>query len=426
MNLAEMKARLEELKADASALLDSVDAEGRDMTAEEANEFDRLESEIKTLKGKIERTEKAAAFRREMAKPRASRPAGDAVSDEPNPTTTGGFKSLAEFAHSVRSFATGGDLDQRLMAAPSNVHQGDGGSGEGFLLPAEYREQVWNAVSEVDDFLSRFTLTPTAARSVEMIADETTPWGASGIQAYWRAEGSQMTPEKMLTKAKRVEVNDLYVLAAVTEETLADAPRMEAQLTLKAAQAIAWEAGEAIVRGNGVGQPLGFMNAGALVTVAKESGQTDDTIVAANVNKAYSRLHMMTGDRPFWMANRDTFPQLQALALGDQPIFLPPTGLTTAPNGTLLGYPIVYTEHAATVGDEGDLVLVSPAGYAAFVRGTATPQFAASIHLWFDFGVQAFRWTFRMGGQPMLSAPVSPARGAASKSHFVSIAARGS
>ncbi len=425
MNLKDLKARLEELKADASAILDHADAEGRsELTAEEGERVDAIRAEIDETKQQIARAERLADLRREM-RPRVSRPAGDAVSDEPNPATTGGFRSLAEFAHAVRSFAVNGDQDRRLFAAPSNVHQGDGGSGEGFLIPAEYREQIYNAITEVDDFLSRFDLTPTAARSVEMLRDETTPWGAAGIQSYWRAEGSQMTPSKMATKAARLEINDLYALAAVTEETLADAPRMEAQLTLKAAQAIAWKVGEAVVRGNGVGQPLGFLTAPAKIAVAKEAGQADDSIVAANVNKMYARLHMIPGDQPFWMANRDTFPQLQALAFGtDTPLFYPPAGITTAPNGTLLGYPIVYTEHAATLGDEGDLVLVSPAGYQAFVRGAATPTFSSSMHLWFDYATQAFRWTFRMGGQPILSAPVTPARGSATKSHFVALAAR--
>ena len=33
--------------------------------------------------------------------------------------------------------------------------------------------------------------------------------------------------------------------------------------------------------------------------------------------------------------------------------------------------------------------------------------------------LRAFRWIFRVGGQPVLSAPVSPAKGSATKSHFV-------
>lgn len=422
MTLAELKAKLEGLKANASAVLDTVEASGRHAPdAEEQAKLDGFKASIAQVREQIASAESLAELRRQMAP--AGRPALSLAVNEPNPATTGGFKDVAEFASAVRAFAVNGDSDRRLLATPSNVHQGDGGSGEGFLLPSEFRDEIYNAVTETDDFLSRFTMTPTANRSIETIRDETTPWGAAGIQAYWRAEGAQMSPEKMLTKAGRMEINDLAVLAAVTEETLADAPRLSAQLTLKASQAIAWKAGEAIMTGTGVGQPLGYMNAPALVTVAKESAQTADTIVAANVNSMYARLLMLPGDQPFWAANRDIFPQLQGLNLGDTPLFYPPTGITTAPNGMLLGYPIIYTEHAATLGDVGDLTLVSPGGYLGAVRGGGV-QFSSSIHLWFDYALSAFRWTFRMGGQPILSAPVSPAKGSATKSHFVTLAAR--
>ncbi|WOH80585.1 hypothetical protein RX327_33250 [Bradyrhizobium sp. BEA-2-5] len=41
---------------------------------------------------------------------------------------------------------TGGGLDPRLGAAPTNFQQNQGGSGEGFLVPTEYREQIWALV----------------------------------------------------------------------------------------------------------------------------------------------------------------------------------------------------------------------------------------------------------------------------------------
>ena len=48
-------------------------------------------------------------------------------------------------------------------------------------------------------------------------------------------------------------------------------------------------------------------------------------------------------------------------------------------------------------------------------------DFAASIHLFFDQNLTAFRWIFRLGGQPYLSGPVAAAKGAGTKSHFVCI-----
>jgi Phage capsid family. len=102
---------------------------------------------------------------------------------------------------------------------------------------------------------------------------------------------------------------------------------------------------------------------------------------------------------------------------------MPANGLAEAPGGFLLGLPIRFSEFASTVGDLGDIQLISPRGYYG-VRRAEGVRFASSIHLYFDYATEAFRWTFRYGGQPHLSAPVSPANGSATKSHFVTLAAR--
>lgn len=233
-----------------------------------------------------------------------------------------------------------------------------------------------------------------------------------------------MTPSKAALIGSTVNLHELYAFVLATDELLSDAPRLASRLTVQAARAIRWKAGEAIMWGDGVGKPLGFMTSAAKIAVAKESGQAADTIVAANVLKAYSRLQGM-GSRAFWAANRDIVPQVAVMTIGNQPMWLPNNqGLQNAPQGSLLGLPILFLEHAKTLGDEGDLTLVDPDGYYAATKAGGGIDFASSIHLYFDYGMQAFRWTFRLGGQPFLSGPVSPAKGSSTRSHFVALAER--
>ena len=82
----------------------------------------------------------------------------------------------------------------------------------------------------------------------------------------------------------------------------------------------------------------------------------------------------------------------------------------------------MFTEHAQTLGTAGDVTCANMAGYYSVTKGGV--DFASSIHLYFDQNLTAFRWTFRLTGQPMLSKPVQPANGATTKSHFVSLANR--
>lgn len=232
-----------------------------------------------------------------------------------------------------------------------------------------------------------------------------------------------MNASQFDTDARNVPLHELYTLAQVTEELLEDAPRLNNRLTKKAAEAIAWKKNSAIVEGSGVGQPLGWMNSPAKISVAKETGQTADTIIAQNVINMYTRLQMIPGDRPFWMVNQDTLPQLMTMTVGDKPIWMPPNGLSDAPGGFLMGRAIRFSEFAETLGDNGDIQLISPKGYYG-VRRASGIKFATSVHLYFDYNAQAFRWVFRYGGQPHLSKVVQPAKGNSTRSHFVTLAER--
>ncbi|HET6969971.1 MAG TPA: phage major capsid protein, partial [Phenylobacterium sp.] len=309
-------------------------------------------------------------------------------------------------------------------AAPSGYNQNGGTAGEGFLVPPEYRQGIWELAVEQDDLFGMITAEPTSSNMVKIAKDETTPWGASGVQAYWRSEGSQMVASKAALTGMTIELHELYAFVLATQEILDDGPRLQDRLTRQAARAIAWKASDAAMWGDGNGKLLGFMNSSSLVTVAAEGGQAADSLAVKNVLKMNARILRM-GGRPIWLANSDIDPELGALTIGNVPAFLPNNQPLTSPwEGFLRGKPLLYSEHSAGIGDVGDIALVDLNGYYMATKQGGGIDFQASIHLFFDYGVNAFRWTFRLGGQPYLSSAVSPARGSNTKSHFVTLAAR--
>jgi HK97 family phage major capsid protein len=345
------------------------------------------------------------------------------TSSEPDPAQSYGFRDIGEFAMAVLRVNTGGQMDDRLKAAASNFHQGDG-TNDGYVLPPMFRDTIWELVSEVPDIATMVDSEPTAARSVEMLADESTPWGTGGIEVRWEKEGAALTPSKAQSVDPRtVILHRLFAFVNATEELLEDAPRLANRLTNKAALAIRWKIGNAFIYGDGVGKPMGWMKSPAKIAVAKEAGQAAKTIVVDNLVNMLTRLLVQPGDQPVWIANRDILPQLVKLTIGDNLVWLPPQGLQSTPEGTILGYPVRFMEYAQTLGTEGDLQLVSPKGYYSPLRQGGV-KFDTSIHLHFDQGLQSFRWSFRLGGQPHLSKPVSPANGATTRSHFVTLATR--
>ena len=75
---------------------------------------------------------------------------------------------------------------------------------------------------------------------------------------------------------------------------------------------------------------LGIMNAGCLVSVAKEIGQGADTILAENIIKMYSRRFAAQTANYAWYYNQDIEPQLftMTIAAGTAgvPVFMPAGG----------------------------------------------------------------------------------------------------
>lgn len=432
MNLQELREKLKKLNAESAALLETADAEGRDLTEEEETRFNELDADFKKTEAAIRRAEQvekqkatleSSAGRVVKPKNNGSIQVGQAE-EEKDPQN--GFDSLADFALSVKSACVpGGRRDQRLdvQGAPSNYHQ-ETGSADGYMVPPAFRNEIWNIVFEENNLLNLVNPEPTESNSVELLADESTPWGTTGVQAYWRAEGSQMTPSRLSTEGRTVKLHELYAFVLATDELLADAPRLNQRLTLRSGEAIRWKASDAIMNGTGAGQPLGYLNANCLVSQAKESGQAAATVVADNIAKMVSRLLPSSFARAVWLMNSDVIPELVTMTLGDQPIWTPPaSGFQNAIGGYLFGRPIILTEHCQTLGTVGDIQLIDPAGYYAAIKQGGM-QFAESMHLYFDYGVNAFRWTFRVGGQPYLSAAVSPNKGTTTKSHFVVLATR--
>jgi HK97 family phage major capsid protein len=441
-NLKALRQRASEIRNEFNAL--AVASTGRAMTAEERTKFDALKAEADTNRELLavaeqlnadERTQAAIIDGDEHVADRAAKHAGLIVGvDRSTLDKTRGFKSIAHFARDVQAACVpGGRMSKMLatlFAAPTSVSQ-EGGTSEGYEVPAAFAEQIFQLVFAPDGLLEKVNPEPTAKNAVDIEGDETTPWGSSGVQAKWRAEGTQMVGSKASTNLRTVRLHELFAFVTASQELLEDGPRLNDRLTTKAAAAIKWKADEALMFGTGAGQPLGWMTAPSLVTVAAEGGQGTSTIVIANILKMFSRL-LAQGGSPFWIVNRDTIPQLATIQIGNYPVFVPPmAGITQAPNGTLLGLPIMYSEHAQTLGTKGDVQLVNPFGYYATVKqsgdgGEGLPglEFAQSIHLYFDYNLTAFRWTFRLGGQPYLSAAISPAKGSNTKSHFVTLAAR--
>lgn len=458
-NITAARARQGEIIDRQTEIMNVADADdGRVLSTDEENEIDDLQDEFKKLQLDIDRRvvahvqadrleangrtrqgrrttatadESAPAEGENPAAARRARlAAGEGARDMGSPARNAGnrgFPTFGHFANAVREASESRmvTVDQRLRNASASTIATEGaGADGGFAVPPDYRSTILERVYNEDALIQRTDQQISSYNSITYPTDMTTPWQTTGgIQAYWEGEAAAIPQSKPALETVTLRLHKLTALVPVTEELLEDAPAMGSYVERKAGQKIDFKVSNAILWGNGAGMPLGVMNSPALVTQAAESAQTAATINAQNVVKMMGRMPVENRRTAVWLLNPDAEAQLPLMTIANQPVYLPPGGLSGNMYGTLLGRPVIPHQTMQTLGTLGDIALVDLNSYITVTKSGGIKA-TSSIHLWFDQDLTAFKFTFRCAGQPWWSAAVNPLNGANTLSPFITLAAR--
>ncbi len=352
----------------------------------------------------------------------------------------GGFENFGHFLHELWKSGRGGTSMPETMTewtkfyhTKPTMQEGDDEQG-GYLVPTEFMATLLEKQQEEAIIRSRATYIPMQTNSIQIpyVAESSrasTLFG--GITIYRPGEAAQKTASKPKFGRLQLTLKKLVGLVDITDELLEDSPiSIAPMITRMFGTAINFTEEEDFINGTGVGQALGILPAPCLVTVAKEGAQAAATIVYANIVKMFSRLHPPSVGNAIWMANMGCFPQLASLNLavgtGGSAVWLPSTGLAGAPNGTLMGLPLVLTEHCQALGTVGDIVLADWSQYLIGGKAGGGIQTASSMHLYFDYDKTVYRFVLRYDGQPWWATTLTPKHGGAgaTMSPFVALATR--
>ncbi|KKL05067.1 hypothetical protein LCGC14_2609760, partial [marine sediment metagenome] len=283
----------------------------------------------------------------------------------------GGFKNFGHFLHDLwkagpdgRSMSPEMQKWSEFYHSKPTMQEGDDEQG-GYLVPTEFMATLLEKQQETAVIRSRATYIPMQTNSIQIpyVAESSRASSLfGGIIIYRPGEAESKTASKPAFGRLQLTLKKLVGLVDITDELLEDSPISIAPLINRMfGQAITFTEEEDFINGTGVGQALGILASGALVTVAKEGGQAAATIVAANIVKMFSRLHPPSYSNAIWMANMGTFPQLSILSIavgtGGTTLWQPANGLAGAPNQTIMGLPLFLTEHCQALGTVGDIVL---------------------------------------------------------------------
>lgn len=265
-------------------------------------------------------------------------------------------------------------------------------------------------------------------------------WG--GVQAYWAAEAGTITASKPKIRQISIELQKLVGLCYVTDELLQDSMALEGYVMQWFPMEFGFKLDDAVINGDGAGKPLGILNSPGRVTVAKETNQPAAIIVTANVLKMFRRCWAPSWPNAIWFINQELMDQLITLVIpigtagalaslyGGCAYQLP--GLTAPgnayatgnqmPYGSILGRPVIPIEQCAAAGTEGDIILTDLSQYIVGDKGGINQ--ATSIHVAFTTDQTAFRFVYRINGEPVWHSPLTPFKGSSTLSPYVTLATR--
>jgi HK97 family phage major capsid protein len=426
MNIEALKRELTRIKNEMREITaEARKRETQRLTEEDRDRWEKLKAEADI----VERDIKIAEEEREVQKYFSE----DDDRDQRTDPKELAFSSFGDFLGAViRSSQPGGSMDPRFeKRAASGMSTGVPSDG-GFLVGTDIMSEIFKLTYDRALVANRCRKVQVGSNSngIAMNAiDETSRATGSrmgGIRGYWKAEADKATATTPKFKKIKMDLEKLMTFVYLTEETLTDTTALDSMVGDMVADEFAWLLDDAIINGLGSGLPLGIMNSDAMVSVAKEGSQSDDTITYPNVLKMWGRMWARSRPNSVWYINQDCEQQLHQMSLvvsdGGAPVYLPAGGASVQPFSTLFGRPVIPVEQCQTVGDNGDILLSDMSQYMLIEKGGVNRD--ASMHVRFLYDEQLLRFTYRVNGQPLWNSALTPANGSNTLSPFVSLATR--
>lgn len=376
------------------------------------------------------RSEVLSSLRKAASERAPMQPATPAVTDVKDRATEQPWaEDGADFFRAVVTAGRGGTVDPRLRAQNTVI-----GEEGGFTVPAAVVNNMLEATMTGGEILSRVSTRPvtTGNSYTETLVKEEARTNGSrngGVRGYWLAEDGTYIESQSGTRQLDLKLQKLGALVKLTDEQIEDGPAMVSFLNEQVPEELRFVAEQAIWEGTGTGQPLGFANSGALVSVAIEGTQTIANtagFIWVNAAKMFARMPARMVGNAAWFINQTLWSKILTATAGtgggSHPMFTPAGRLESAPFGAIYGRPIVPVEYASAEGTIGDIVFANLSDYLLISKGGIKQ--ATSMHAEFVRDRQLMKFTWRVNGAPRTRVPLTPFKGADTLSPYIALAAR--
>lgn len=335
----------------------------------------------------------------------------------------GGFRSLGEFLARVRKACDGEVLDGRLKTAGHMTGSED--SQGGFLIPEQWADEIYHAALEgaiVRPRATVFTIKGDSFKVRKLHESDRSSNIFGGITFSWVTEGGEKAT--VVTKPSlgecELSLKKLVGGCFASNELEDDYGTLGEFMRLAFGQAIRFIEDDYFINGNGVGQPMGILNANCLIPVPR---QTANIVEWRDFGRMAQRLLPDSWERAVWLLNPDV---LDRLFEAPAP-FANAVPVLDLSNRTLWNRPFIVTEKCPSLGTLGDVTLAD-FGAGHYLIADKEMGIWASRHVDYGEGHYGFRtdetfWkvVLRVDGQPLMSQAITPYKGANSLSPFVAL-----
>jgi len=344
---------------------------------------------------------------------------------------TGGFKCVGEFLVKVRKAYDGeGQPDSRLIFGKTAGHMEEGTDSQGgALVPKQWAKEIYHAAMENAIVRPRAKVFPMKRDSlvIRVLKDSDRSSNLfGGITFSWVEERGSKVDAISKPAIGKVELNVHKLVGScfVSNELEDDYESFGEFAKTSFGQAIRFVEDDAFINGTGGGMPLGIEQAGCRTQVTRAAVGVIDWRDIANMAK---RLLPRSWESAVWLLNPDVIGELFEAT---SPAANQATALDLS-NRMLWGIPFIPTEKCQAMGTEGDIILAD-FGHGHYLIGDREMRISASRHVKYEdtsletsetYGFETdetfWKIVLRTDGQPLLSADITPKRGANDLGMFI-------
>lgn len=331
------------------------------------------------------------------------------------------INALRDYEKEVNVSMTKSGMDTMLATIKQTTKAGTGPVANdstygGGLIPPAYGGMLVDVAMENTGLWNLMSPVPMSVPTIDWSVPAN--WDHSSGQYYGGVYVSSTDEIATISEVRpqwdkvRLDLNAVKIITAPSNKIIMFSPvTMEGMLKDMLGSALQMWLVDKMINGKGSGEPLGIINTTGVMglEIAKESGQTADTITLNNILDMKSRCYRGNPTNLRWIANYDCEPELRKLHITIGASGAPVYGFASGdqPFDRLLGIPVVFTEFAQKLGDAGDLILVDPTQYFRAYMSTA-PTFSTSTDVYFVYDQTAIKLVFYCDARPKWTNVLTP------------------